>query len=193
MARFVFQIVQSALVVLIFLNSIPAFSGEMEDANRHHLTPFTWEGHKVRGDAGTFSAFDQPLRVGGMLELGYEYGWVFGKSFYLGFDVTWNLFFPDSFKPQNITLNPNTNGSPAPSWLVIAIPIIHSHFGYVFQSTQTLVTLGSAYVWGITSTVRQPIKDNLFVEAKWLWWLDRVLGDQGIHDMYFTVGGGIKF
>lgn len=43
-------------------------------------------------------------------------------------------------------------------------------------------------------TVFIPVSSHGFVEARDLWWLDRfITGDLGIHDAYFTVGGGIRF
>lgn len=192
-----------AAAVVICLLSMPVLAEEVTSPSQESAVetagkgavprkePF-WHGHKVKADVGFFTAFDSPTRYGGMFELGYEYGWVISKNLYFGLDATWNLFFPDSFRPQNITLNPNSDGSPVPSWVVMLIPIVHSHIGYITPSN-TLITLGTAYLWGVIATVRQPISNSFFVEAKGLWWLDRVLGNKGIHDIYFTVGAGIRF
>jgi hypothetical protein len=161
-----------------------------------------WQGHKIRADLGIFTVINSVnatanpavkdrdgLRTGLMTELGYEYGIVFSESYYVGVDATWTLFFPDSFKNQNITLQ---GGEPVSPLALALIPIVHFHFGYIFKDN-TLLTVGVPYFWGLMSTIRHPISDSFFVEGKVLWFFDRILFNTGLHDLYFSGGLGLRF
>jgi len=116
-----------------------------------------WQGHKVRFDAGIFGVVNSlnatanpgasdrnGIRTGPMLELGYEYGWVFSEAYYFGIDATWTAFIPDSFQNQNITL---AEGEPVSPEALLLAPIVHFHFGYITDDN-TLWTIGFPYFLG---------------------------------------------
>lgn len=154
----------------------------------------TWSGHLLRSDVGTSAIFNegQKTKWAPLFELGYEFGSMVSQHFYLGIDATWILFFPDSFRPQHITLNGGKAGHRVSPLMVILIPILQGHLGFRFKD-ETLVTLGPAYFWGLITTVRRPLNPSFFWEFKTLWFLDRLLFDQGIHDLFLTVGLGFRF
>lgn len=163
-------------------------------ATADSLAKQRFDGWKVNINAGAFGVFQHVLpediiRIGPCAELGIEYGICLGKNqqFYVGGDLLFNIFFPDSFKLAGITLfGQNHRVYP------IFFPVFDVLIGYNL-SKESQVLIGSTYFWGITAGYRQFIKNNIYISFKAVWWADRILWQQGLHDAYATVGIGFQF
>lgn len=153
-----------------------------------------WDGWKVNINGGAFGVFqhvlpEDTLRIAPCAELGVEYGICFGQyqQFYVGGDILFNIFFPDSFKLAGITLF-GKNHMVYP----IFFPVFDMLVGYNLN-IDSQILVGSTYLWGLTVGYRQFIRNNMYISFKAVWWADRVLWKIGLHDAYATVGIGFQF
>jgi hypothetical protein len=145
----------------------------------------------IKGGGGLFAVIGKDgdaSRVDPMIQLGIEKGWILGEHIYLGTDLTWYAFVPDSFQDQRITLSGSSTVSSA---LLIAIPIPHLQLGYITKD-DLLISIGPAYFWGVTATVRKPISKSFFLNAEATWFLDRAFFDTGLHDLYLNILVGLR-
>ncbi|MCP5322753.1 MAG: hypothetical protein H6492_01940 [Candidatus Paracaedibacteraceae bacterium] len=110
-----------------------------------------WDGWKVNINGGAFGVFqhvlpEDTLRIAPCAELGVEYGICFGQyqQFYVGGDILFNIFFPDSFKLAGITLF-GKNHMVYP----IFFPVFDMLVGYNLN-IDSQILVGSTYLWGLT-------------------------------------------
>lgn len=172
----------SILLSILTLHTAHAFANSSDfDWNRYFLRTDIGFASKVRREDGKTERFIP----GPMMEYGLERGFTFKKNFYFGADLTWNIFYPDSFREESLDIYK--------FWL---IPISHLHFGYIFED-KSLVTVGLTYLWGFIGTYRRPYTEKTFFEVKIVRWFDDKWDDdapfhQAIHEYFFTVGVGYR-
>lgn len=157
------------------------------------ISPSKWDGWKVNASAGVFGVLHQLhsneiKRAGPCFEAGMEYGKAFGshQQFYVGGSILFNAFIPDSFQLTNITFF-----GEGQKLYPIFFPLFDILFGY--NTTNSQFIIGSTYLWGLTFGYRHFLTNNIYLSAKCVWWMDRVLFDRGLHDGYATIGIGYCF
>ncbi len=153
----------------------------------------SWKKHQFSfNPLGLYGYFEgNALKVNYAAEAGYEYGWYWGKNknYYFGVNTLFNLFYPDSLSKNTVTiLGPNIKVYP------FLIPIINLNFGYIPQAAPNhKFILGSTYLWGLTLEHRYLLTPNVYTSFRGIWWLDKILFKQGLHNFYFTMGIGFQF
>lgn len=146
-----------------------------------------WAGHKLKAGLGSAGVVSEG-QIAPVFELGYEYGTYLGPVF-IACDLGFTAFYPETFRPANITLFGEEVTVPPP-WQM-AIPVVHLSIGWDPTPTSQ-VLLGSAYVWGLNVVYRKHIADQHFWELQAIWFLDRLIFDQGLHDAYATISYGYR-
>ena len=166
---------------LLFVH--PAFLLGMNSQKKVDTQKWSWAWRMSLGFAvkkeNTLEGIEYSI-PGPIFEYGLEKAWWY-QDFYFAADLTWNIFYPDSFRTVSL--------EPYKIWL---IPITHFHLGYQINKDM-LVTIGSAYLWAVAGSFRFKVAENLFLEAKYVKWLDEPLENdwplhQAIHDSFVTFG-----
>lgn len=139
------------------------------------------------GFFGIVSKNTRSLSINPMIEMGIEKGWTIGESYFLSVDLMWTVFIPDSFQDQRITIS-NTVVAP---WVLLITPIPHIQFGYR-TSDQLLISIGPAYLWGLTFNIRKPVWQKWFLGAEATWFIDRAFFNTGLHDFYLNAVFGVR-
>ncbi len=157
------------------------------------LQKTSWEGLYLKGYLGAAVEYLEtrpPKKISLLGGPSVEYAWVFDRTF-LSLDLTW-LYYEDMFKSKEFTGNPLFGDYKVPSWALFLTPITGAHIGYVFESND-LVTIGFAYFWGVTGTYRHQFDDHFSIEGRATWFYDRVLYNDGLHDLHILIGINYKF
>ena len=154
---------------------------------------YSWAGFKASVNTGSYAVLqkihdDDKIRLGPAFEMGLEYGLQFGSHnhWYFGSDILFNFFYPDSVEKKTITLLEEHEVYP------IFIPIFDFMLGYSLDDRNQIL-FGSTYFWGLTLMYRSRISEEFYCSFKTVYWLDRVLFDLGLHDIYATLGLGYVF
>lgn len=139
---------------------------------------------------GLFSVLpkaNEQFRLSPMFQIAIEKGWTPSEHFYIGVDLTWTVFIPDSFQDQTITIS----NSVVPPWVLLITPIPHFSLGYITRD-ELLITLGPAYLWGLTGSIRTPVSRSSFFAVEATWFFDRILFNTGLHDLYLNFMYGLR-
>lgn len=153
-----------------------------------------WSGSMIRLGLGGVFDFESNFNNKGdgrpssaLLSYGFEYGFPFAQRYFFSLGLDWSIVYPRNFE----NLNNGFFEANAALWYT---PITHVQFGYM-PSEDWLVTLGLAYFWGATFSVRYKVKDFLFIDTRGIVWMDRVFDtngafDEGFDNFQWTFGFG---
>lgn len=165
-----------------------------------------WQALKVKTEYG--AADDSSAFWGqfGVLSspYGFQYTRIFKERFFWRFKCVWTLFYPDvrwKGGKQPITLSSipfigkYLSFGQVSGWLTMFLtPMTYFGVGYVNKSNVAF-SLESVYLWGVVPGITVPLTKRLFLENKFVFFLDKYFkkGWFGFHNCYLTIGLNYKF
>jgi hypothetical protein len=188
--------VQYCYFLLCLLFTISS-SANQDDNPR--AEPRSWRGLALRLGLGGNFDFELDLKKGdgqassALFRYGIEYGYQFRNShFFIAGALDWTIVYP-----RNFTFRGNKPDFFKPPISLWYNPVTDVKMGWAFNE-KWLATIGSAYLWGLTNSLRYRANDALFVETSTIVWMDRVFDTKGYYghgfdNFQWTCGIGFIF